>query len=43
MQLFLIFGQSNLNFELSVVDIYQVLTETWRFEDEFQARNSGQI
>ena len=37
MQLFLIFAQSNLNFELSFVEIHQVLKEIWPFEHKFQA------
>ena len=35
--------QSNLSFEPSFVGIYQVLTETWLFENEFQARNFAQL
>ena len=41
--LFLDCTQFHLNFEPSVVVIYQVLREIWLFEHEFQARKFGQL
>ena len=43
MQIFLVFKQSNLSFELSFVEIHQVLREIWLFEHEFQASKFGEL